>query len=169
MPPFPTSHYYSYGTYAGAPGAPSAWGSASEVFMYDRDAAPGSQYTILQSTPIRRLYHSAALLVPDGRTIIMGHDSATYVKLTSYDHRAEAFTPPWLQPEALAVTPRPIITGVPTGRIAFDDVFTVTFTGSVTGASISAPGSVTHTLEMTARTLFPIIESQTATSMQVRA
>ena len=146
-----------------------AWGSVSEVFLYDPYAAPGSKFTVLQSTPILRLYHSTALLVPDGRTLVMGHDAATYNILTSYDHRAEAFTPPWLQPAALARTPRPVIMEVPTGRITFNGVFTVTYRGTVTRVSIMAPGSATHTVEMTARTLLPIIESKTATSIQIRA
>ena len=77
-----------------------------DVFCYDPEAAPGRKFTVFAKTNIRRMYHSTTLLLPYARTLIMGTDQATYTPATSYEHRIEAFTPPWL----LDGTPRPVIT-----------------------------------------------------------
>jgi len=79
---------------------------AIDVFCYDPEAAPGRKFSVLAKSNIRRMYHSSTVLLPDARTLIMGTDQATYDPATSYEHRVEAFTPPWL----LNGTPRPVIT-----------------------------------------------------------
>ena len=77
-----------------------------DIFVYDPEAAPGTKFSVLANSDIRRYYHSTTMLVPDGRTLLMGTDEATYTPTTAYEHRVEAFTPPWL----LNGTPRPVIT-----------------------------------------------------------
>ena len=76
-----------------------------DIFLYDPEAVPGSKFTVLANSNIRRLYHSTSLFVPDGRTLLMGTDQATNDPATAFEHRVEAYTPPWL----LNGTPRPII------------------------------------------------------------
>jgi hypothetical protein len=78
----------------------------ADIFCYDPEAAPGKKFSVLAKSNIRRMYHSTSVLLPDARTLIMGTDQATYDPATSYEHRVEAFTPPWL----LNGTPRPVIT-----------------------------------------------------------
>ena len=78
----------------------------SDIFCYDPEAPPGKKFTVFANTDIQRFYHSSTLLLPDARTIILGTDEATFTPTTAYEHRVEAFTPPWL----LNGTPRPVIT-----------------------------------------------------------
>eukprot|EP01035_Chromulina_nebulosa_P058257 gene58257-79779_t len=141
----------------GLVGLPNLIASANDVFCYDPEAAPGSKFTVLAKTNIRRMYHSTTLLLPDARTLIMGTDQATYTPATSYEHRVEAFTPPWL----LDGTPRPVITSAPTNVIYYGTRFVVQFTGIVTGVSIMTPGSTSHGTEQSQRMVFPTF-TQTA-------
>ena len=60
---------------------------------------------MLAASSIRRFYHSVTVLAADGRTLIAGNDETTNTPATAYEHRVEAFTPPWL----LNGTPRPVI------------------------------------------------------------
>lgn len=80
--------------------------NCTDIFLYDPQAAAGRKFTVLANSNIRRLYHSNSMFVPDGRTLLMGNDQATNNQATAFEHRVEAFTPPWL----LNGTPRPIIT-----------------------------------------------------------
>jgi hypothetical protein len=78
----------------------------ADIFCYDPEAAaPGQKFSVLANTNIQRLHHSSSILLPDARTLLMGTDQATFNSATSYEHRVEAFTPPWL----LSGTARPII------------------------------------------------------------
>ena len=77
-----------------------------DIFCYDPEAPPGKKFTVFANTDIQRFYHSTTLLLPDARTIILGTDEGTFTPTTAYEHRVEAFTPPWL----LNGTPRPVIT-----------------------------------------------------------
>ena len=77
----------------------------TDIFCYNPEAAPGERFTVLANSDIRRFYHSTTLLIPDGRTLILGTDQATDDQATAFEHRFEAFTPPWL----LNGTPRPEI------------------------------------------------------------
>ena len=105
---------------------------------------------MLARTPNRRTYHSTAVLLPDGRTSIQGTDQATYNEgAPSYEHRAEAFTPPWL----LDGTPRPVITDAP-AVINYNRYFKVTYQGQFTRISLMAPGSGTHGVEFSQRLVF---------------
>jgi len=132
-------------------GLPNMFAAANDIFQYDPEAPVGSKFKVLAASSIRRFYHSVTVLAADGRTLIAGTDEATYTPATSYEHRVEAFTPPWL----LNGTPRPVILSVPNGPIAYAATFEVTFTGTVTGVSIMTPNSGTHGTEMTQRMIFP--------------
>jgi hypothetical protein len=80
---------------------------SEDIFCYDPEAAPGEKFSVFASTPIQRFDQSTALLIPDGRTLLMGNIQASFTATLAYEHRAEAFTPPWL----LDGTPRPVISG----------------------------------------------------------
>ena len=142
------------------------FGTASEVFCYDPAKPYGQRWEVFAKTPNRRFYHSAAVLVPDGTSIIMGTDEATYDPTTAYDHEAERFTPPWL----LDGSPRPVITASPENTVAFNTEFTIEYTGPrVDKVTLMAPNSNTHGTEMTQRTLFLIIVENTGTSITVKS
>lgn len=142
--------------------------AALHVFQYDPQAEDGNRFKVLNWSPIQRLYHSSALLLPDGRTLIAGTgnifflthcavvsqslDQATYDEKTSYEHRVEAFTPPWL----LDGSSRPVINRVPGKSIKYGSTFVVDYSSNVTitGASLVTPGSSTHGVDFTQRLVF---------------
>ena len=129
----------------GAPaiGQPNTKAETMHVFCYDPLKPDGQRWSVMAESPIRRLYHSSGVLVPDGRTLIMGTDEASFLPRDAYEHRVEAFTLPWL----LDGTPRPVITDIQSGIIAYNSVFSVSFTGKVTGVAIITPSASTHGVE----------------------
>jgi hypothetical protein len=46
--------------------------------LYDPTQSPGSRMSILNNTNIARMYHSEAILLPDGRVLISGSDPQTF-------------------------------------------------------------------------------------------
>ena len=54
-------------------------GSANDVFVYDPEAPVGQRYAVFEKSPFQRFYHSTAILVPDGRILIMGTDQTAFV------------------------------------------------------------------------------------------
>ena len=105
-------------TGATAIGTPNQRGAAPDVIMYDPYAPVGQKFKVFAASPIQRLYHSTAVLLPDGRTLVAGTDEATFTPTTCYEHRIEAFTPPWLL--NLDINPRPVILAAPQGKIAYN-------------------------------------------------
>src|SRR6185503_20120127 len=101
------------------------WSPTSETFTPLSDAA------------FSRLYHSTALLLPDGRVLIAGSgDDGPAVNNT----KAELYSPPYLFKGA-----RPTITTAP-DTIQYGSMFTVQTpdTASVASVALIRPGSVTH-------------------------
>ena len=153
------------GQTGGSVGGPLLKASALECFVYDPDAPDGQRFQVLNASPIQRLYHSSALLLPDGRTMVAGTDQATFNPRTAYEHRVEAFTPPWL----LNGTPRPTIKSVPSGSISYGSTFQVTFEGKVTGVSMITPGASTHGVDFTQRLVFLAIENRNGNTLTLKA
>ena len=106
-------------------------------------------WTTLGSMSAPRLYHSAALLMPDARVLILGggrFDDATY---STDQFNGEFYAPPYL-----FKGPRPTITAAPT-RIQPGQQFTVQTPDAARIAKVSLIryGSVTHTINMAQRFL----------------
>jgi hypothetical protein len=90
-----------------------------------------------------RMYHSTAVLLPDGRVLSAGQDSGG---LATY---GEIFSPPYLFKGA-----RPTITAAP-GTAAFNAQVTVTTpdAASIGSVMLIRPGSVTHQIDSDQRAL----------------
>ena len=131
----------SYGRTGGAIGLPDIKAEALDVFQYDPYVADGQRWKVLARTPIRRLYHSSTVLLPDGRISIQGTDQAVYVRTGGepYEHRVETFTPPWL----LDGSARPAISASP-ASVTYQATFTINYTGPFTRVSLMAPNSGSH-------------------------
>jgi hypothetical protein len=109
------------------------------------DPATGA-WTTMASMQVKRLYHSTALLLPDGRVLSAGGGRPAGINATD-NKNAEIYSPPYLSNGA-----RPTITSAPS-RVSYGQQF---FVGTPDAASIAKVtlvglGSVSHTLNMNQR------------------
>lgn len=114
--------------------------------------------TWTEMCPMRmaRLYHSTALLLPDGRVMTAGTDHEWNPKPYDWpERRVEIFSPPYLEKGL----PRPVINSISRGPHYFGNRFQVQLNASaVNGYNISkamliAPGAVTHSFDQTQRAI----------------
>jgi hypothetical protein len=99
--------------------------------LYDPVAATWTQMAA-QTAP--RMYHSTALLLPDGRVLSAGQSKGTLAKT------GEIFSPPYL-----FAGPQPTITSAPTS-VGYSQQFSITTPdfASITRVALVKAGSVTH-------------------------
>jgi hypothetical protein len=85
------------------------------------------------------MYHSTAVLLPDGRVLSAGEDHGPTQNQTS----AEIYSPPYL-----FRGPRPTITSAP-ASVGYQTQFTVSSpeASDITRVAMMAPGSVTHAID----------------------
>lgn len=98
-------------------------------------------WTTLCSTRVPRLYHSTALLLPDGRVLIAGKDGAFQPPAYKYPElRAETYSPPYL-----FAGPRPVFSGAPAAA-GYGAAVTVQTPdpAAIGSVALIRAGSVTH-------------------------
>jgi len=113
--------------------------------LFDPEA--GTMSTLAQNA-YPRLYHSVALLLPDGRVWLAGGNPAR----GTYEAHTEIYSPPYLFLGDGSPAPRPAITDAP-GVIGYGSTFQVQ-TGSaaeVASVVLVRPGAVTHAFDMDQR------------------
>ncbi|KAJ7043989.1 glyoxal oxidase N-terminus-domain-containing protein [Mycena alexandri] len=138
-----------------------ASGPVGTPAIYDPDAPAGSRWSNagLQSSPIARLYHSSALLLPDASVLIAGSNPNVDVNISSAvtfptQYKAEIFYPPYF-----AATTRPVPSGIPStisyGGTAFDVTIPASsYSGNSSDAAANTtvallrPGWTTHAMNM---------------------
>ena len=98
-------------------------------------------WTVMDAQVLPRMYHSTALLLPDGRVLSAGHDRG---RPASNQLTGEIFSPPYL-----FKGPRPTITSSP-GSVGYGEQFEVTTPDAtnISRVALISPGSVTHALDM---------------------
>ncbi|ORY02248.1 hypothetical protein K493DRAFT_334707 [Basidiobolus meristosporus CBS 931.73] len=110
------------GVQVGTAGFNRASSPAFSPVIYDPKAPKGERFTTLRPSTIPRVYHSTAILIPDGRIFVAGSNpntDATFEKVDyPTEYRIEAFSPPYLFGE----TPRPVINKVPE-KITYGESF----------------------------------------------
>jgi hypothetical protein len=101
-------------------------------------------WTTLASMHSPRLYHSTALLLPDGRVLITGGGRFYGAPDPTDQFSAEIFAPPYL-----FKGPRPTINNAP-AHVSLNEVFVVDTPDAARIASVVMirPGSVTHSINM---------------------
>ena len=109
------------------------------------------QFTTLASMSHNRLYHSTAMLLPDGRLLSVGSGQPAATGLTD-DYTAELFTPPYLYKLDGTLATRPQITGAPTS-VAYGSSFQVQTpqAASIVRATFIRLSSVTHAFNQNQR------------------
>ena len=120
---------------AGAVLAPELWDPATE------------RWTVLASAAMPRIYHSSALLLPDGRVLYGGGGQPAAANWGLNNTNVEIFSPPYLFRGA-----RPRVTAA-TARAVLGGGITITTPDAVTIAQVTLVrlGSVTHTFNMNQR------------------
>jgi hypothetical protein len=101
----------------------SSYGHDSDMHGMDSSVLPAEMYdpstdtwTMMAAQQKARLYHSTAILLPDGRVISMGSNPRGKM----IEHAIEVFSPPYL-----FCGERPAITDIPE-LIAYDKPFSIT-------------------------------------------
>jgi hypothetical protein len=105
------------------------------------------QWTEMSSMQVPRLYHSTALLLPDGRVLVAGGgdpESSGEAKGTTHKNM-QIFSPPYL-----FRGPQPVVSSAPT-TATYGQTVAVTSpdAASITTINLIRPGSVTHSFNMT--------------------
>ncbi len=109
------------------------------------------QWTTLARMSHQRVYHSSALLLPDGRVLSVGSGEPAATTLSD-DYTAELFSPPYLfKPDGTPAT-RPTIASVPLS-ISYGQSFSVQSpeAASITRITWIRLGSVTHSFNQNQR------------------
>ena len=126
--------------------------------IYNPNASPGSRWSNagLSAASLPRLYHSSALLLPDGSVLIAGSNPNIDVNTTSFfptTYTAEIFYPSYW------TSNRPVPSGVPSNLTYGGDYFNITvpqssYTGSGNSAAANTSiwvirqGFTTHAMNM---------------------
>ena len=133
----------------GATNDPGGVGNA--VFTTETWSPVNGQWTLSDDLNAPRLYHSEAVLLPDGRVLISGggrfnDDNEAGI----YQFNAEFYSPPYL-----FKGPRPTISSVSTSKLTYGSPFTINTpnAGSITAVSLVRYGAATHTFNMSQRFL----------------
>jgi hypothetical protein len=118
---------------------------ASAVFASELWDPDTGRWTTLASNSVIRVYHSTALLLPDGRVLVTGSGDA-FGNANHYD--AEIFSPPYLFKGT-----RPTISSVAATTLGYGQSFFVgTATPTViTRVTLIRLGSVTHAFDSNQR------------------
>lgn len=95
MVPMPDGTYMIMnGAQQGVAGFGLATDPNLQALLYDPSQPLGSRISILNTTIVDRLYHSEAILLPDGRVLISGSDPED--TRFPQEYRIEVYIPPYL-------------------------------------------------------------------------
>jgi hypothetical protein len=127
-------------------------------------------WTTMAPEVVGRTYHSAALLLPDGRVLSTGSGEGGGVSYESSQLTGQVFSPPYLFNADGSPASRPAISSVPS-RITYGTSFTVGTpgAGSITRGTLVRLSSVTHATNMS-QVLYPLSFTETsATTLRAQA
>ena len=119
-------------------------------------------WTTMAREVVGRTYHSASLLLPDGRVLSIGSGEGGGVSYENSQFTGQVFSPPYLFSSDGSPAPRPTITSAPS-RITYGASFTVETpdAASITRGTLIRLSSVTHAFNQS-QAIYPL--TFTATS-----
>ncbi|KAI9745488.1 MAG: hypothetical protein M1818_001022 [Claussenomyces sp. TS43310] len=123
------------------------------ALLYDPTKSVTQRMTVMATTIVARMYHSEAILLPDGRVMVSGSDPEDDVNPEEY--RVEQFLPPYL----LSGLARPSYT-ISNTDWSYGQSVTIKVSipsGATPRASLMGAVASTHGNSMGQRTLFPAI------------
>jgi hypothetical protein len=149
-------------------GSRTGWAHVADEPVFDAELynPTANTWTTLAAMRVPRLYHSTAVLLPDGRVMTCGDDHDYNMPPFDYaELRLEFFSPPYLFRGA-----RPVITNAPQ-QIAYGSSFTVNTpnASSIASVALLRPGAATHSLNMDQRYVGLSIQSRTSQSLTLQA
>jgi Galactose oxidase-like, Early set domain len=125
------------------------------------------QWSVLANSAVPRLYHSVALLLPDGRVWTAGSNFNCDIGVKNRELRLEIYSPPYL-----FQGPRPTITSAPatvSAQPATTFIINTPQANDISSVCILRCGSVTHAFDADQRYVGLAIQSHTATTVTVAA
>ncbi|KAJ3307884.1 hypothetical protein HDU76_004293, partial [Blyttiomyces sp. JEL0837] len=120
--------------------------------LYTPDAAVGARWQPAARSTIRRLYHSTALLLPDGTVMISGSDQQSGIdpnNPTTFEYQVEIYQPPY----KFSNGPGPTIRSAP-AQLNLSQQFVINVIGNVDQVSLVKLGSITHGNNQDQRVVF---------------
>ncbi|KAF8390267.1 hypothetical protein HHK36_024792 [Tetracentron sinense] len=147
---------------SGAANGTAGWENAvnpvlNPVLYLTYEPDPARRLNVLNASPIPRLYHSAAVLIPDGRILVGGSNPHRLYNFKNVlyptELSLEAFSPPYLAPQYSEL--RPSIVSV--DPVSYRQMFSVTYVLSAYRAeqgisvTLMAPSFSTHSFAMNQR------------------
>ncbi|KAJ8421229.1 hypothetical protein Cgig2_034078 [Carnegiea gigantea] len=150
----------------GATRGSGGWNNADQPaqrpFLYNPRKPVGKRFSTLKPTKIARMYHSSAILLPDGRVLVGGsnpHQRYTYRNVTyPTELRLQAFAPQYTDKRFSRMRPRNVSVEDSDGvNVKYGQGFLVTFRlagrPDVLEFNMYAPPFTTHSVAMNQRML----------------
>ncbi|CAM8916027.1 unnamed protein product [Rhodiola kirilowii] len=159
------------GARSGCAGFNNARNASLRPYLYEPKKKSGTRFSSLKSTTITRMYHSSAIILPDGRVLVAGSNPNNRYAFTDVTYRTElrlqSYTPHYMYSQFDTYRPKnisvqnditaPAINSNSTGANYGDKFFVRFWLGRKLGNQVEfnayAPPFATHSISMNQRML----------------